>query len=49
MGYTAGLSPLQHTWADRLLVHFLRYSLRRGAPEAEADEHELAAPILSKL
>lgn len=25
MGYTAGLSPLTHTWTDRLLVHFLRH------------------------
>ena len=24
MGYTAGLSPLAHTWTDRLLVHYLR-------------------------
>ena len=25
MGYTAGLSPLTHTWTDRLLVHYLRH------------------------
>ena len=25
MGYTAGLSPLAHTWTDRLLVHFLKH------------------------
>ena len=24
MGYTAGISPLTHTWTDRLLVNFLR-------------------------
>ena len=31
MGYTAGLSPLQHTWTDRVLVHFLRHSLQTAA------------------
>ena len=25
MGYTAGVSPLAHTWTDRLLVHFLNH------------------------
>ena len=36
MGYTAGLSPLEHTWTDRLLVHFLRHLETRSAEAAHA-------------
>ena len=35
MGYTAGLSPLAHTWTDRLLVHFLRHFDHKRAAAAE--------------
>ena len=35
MGYTAGFSPLTHTWTDRVLVHYLRHlQARRGAGDA---------------
>lgn len=36
MGYTAGLSPLEHTWTDRLLVHFLHHLETRAAEAAHA-------------
>ena len=32
MGYTAGVTPLAHTWTDRLLVHFLNHV--RDSPSA---------------
>ena len=48
MGYTAGLSPLAHTWTDRLLVHFLRHFDRRGgrqpATSSEGRHVEAASP-----
>lgn len=51
MGYTAGLSPLAHTWTDRLLVHFLRAHLQSGAAElAEREvEEEPRVHLQSKL
>ena len=32
LGYTAGGSPLQHTWTDRILLHFLRHMLTGDEP-----------------
>ena len=34
MGYTAGLTPLAHTWTDRLLVHFLNHVRDAGLSAA---------------
>jgi len=44
MGYTAGLSPLTHTWTDRLLVHFLRHFERRRTTHANADGGATTVP-----
>ena len=30
MGYTAGLSPLQHSWVDNILVHYVRHWMQGG-------------------
>ena len=30
MGYTAGLSPLRHSWVDRILVHYVRHWMQGG-------------------
>jgi len=30
MGYTAGLSPLRHSWVDNVLVHYVRHWMQGG-------------------
>ncbi len=42
IGYTAGISPLAHTWADRMLVHYLKHMEREGA---RGDNGAAAAPV----
>ena len=44
MGYTAGLSPLRHTWVDRILVHCLQHWLRQPADAASSDAPAAAGP-----
>ena len=35
MGYTAGLSPLRHSWVDRILVHYVRHWMQAGGGGGE--------------
>ncbi len=43
MGTTAGVSPLRHTWSDRLFVHYVRHLLARGAASTDAGAPRSAA------
>ena len=38
MGYTAGLSPLRHSWVDRILVHYVRHWMQAGGGEGGGGE-----------
>ena len=40
MGYTSGISPLTHTWTDRLLVHYLR-----GLSSLDANATSTPTPV----
>ena len=43
MGFTAGISPLQHSWTDKLFVHYIRHLLKRDGTGPMATE-PLAEP-----
>ena len=54
MGYTAGLSPLRHSWVDRILVHYVRHWMQGGGGGGGgADRDKLLAssepPLRSRL
>mmetsp|Transcript_32874 Transcript_32874/g.106304 ORF Transcript_32874/g.106304 Transcript_32874/m.106304 type:complete len:112 (-) Transcript_32874:1223-1558(-) len=47
MGYTAGRTPLLGAWTDRILLHYLRHIMSRGATAGrEAPQGSTIANIL---
>jgi len=47
MGYTAGVTPLAHTWTDRLLVHFLNHVRDAGLTQSAAAATTTSTPAAS--
>jgi hypothetical protein len=46
MGYTAGRTPLLGAWTDRILLHYLRHVMSRGA---EAGQEALQVNTISNI